>query len=361
MRAGFLGIAVIAAVAATAEAGTIQLLTNGGFETGDTSGWTASASPFGTPAGSCNNGFAASSSGAGCISGNSPVDGAYDAESSTSITGAPSTTAGWTNLLDQNFVAPAGVTSAVVTFDDTAACTGSGTFRGCDVGVDLYNGSTFLASYYTLTNPGSSVTEAWAPYSWDVTSILQSNAGQNLTFELISTAYYDSASGNSSSALNAAFDNVQVTAVTSSGAPEPGTWLLLVSGGALIGIGRFRRTGVPAALALIVCGNWCVPARAGTIYTVTDLGTLGGGSSYGQGINSSGEVAGSSYTVGNSAEHAFLWNGTSMLDLGTLGGATSSASAINNSGEVVGISYLPGNSSFHAFFWNGGLMQDLGT
>src|SRR5207244_10248449 len=60
--------------------------------------------------------------------------------------------------------------------------------------------------------------------------------------------------------------------------------------------------------------------------------------------------------VGNSGDHAFLWQNGVMTDLGTLPGSTSStATAINNSGQVVG------NSGNHAFFWDKGVMTDLGT
>ncbi len=45
-------------------------------------------------------------------------------------------------------------------------------------------------------------------------------------------------------------------------------------------------------------------------YTVTDLGTFGGASSHGYGINASGQVTGYAYTTGNAAYHAFLYDGT---------------------------------------------------
>jgi probable HAF family extracellular repeat protein len=71
---------------------------------------------------------------------------------------------------------------------------------------------------------------------------------------------------------------------------------------------------------------------------MTDLGTLGGDTSYGLGINDSGEVVGYSYLADNITRHAFTWTVSGgMVDLGTLlGGAWSQGEKINASGEVSG-------------------------
>jgi probable HAF family extracellular repeat protein len=95
-------------------------------------------------------------------------------------------------------------------------------------------------------------------------------------------------------------------------------------------------------------------------YTVTDLGTLGGSISGGSGINSSGQVAGYSYTR-SGAEHAFLYTNGTMHDLGTLGGTLSIGLGINDSGQVTGYSYTMDNGELHAFVYSNGTIQDLGT
>ena len=92
-------------------------------------------------------------------------------------------------------------------------------------------------------------------------------------------------------------------------------------------------------LAVLIYGIFVWSATAGAAeYTVTDLGTLPGGSaSAAYSINNSGQVVGYSTTSGNN--HAFLYSGGTMNDLGTLpGGDGSSANSINNSGQVVGSS-----------------------
>ena len=76
---------------------------------------------------------------------------------------------------------------------------------------------------------------------------------------------------------------------------------------------------------------------------MTDLGTLGGSTSYAFGINNAGQVTGYATTAGDAAAHAFLYSGGKMIDLGSLGG-TSEGLALNNAGQVVGEAYLPTTS-----------------
>ena len=102
-------------------------------------------------------------------------------------------------------------------------------------------------------------------------------------------------------------------------------------------------------------------AAARVQYAVIDLGTLGGTSSEGLGINASGQVAGWSHTTHNSTKHAVRWTGMTPEDLGTLGGDRIFGYGINDSGQVVGQGYLTGNSAQHAVRWTGTKSEDLGT
>ena len=92
-------------------------------------------------------------------------------------------------------------------------------------------------------------------------------------------------------------------------------------------------------------------------YTITDLGTLGGPSSFALGINNNAQVVGFADTVA-APGHAFLYSSGVMTDLGTLYG---NARAINNSGQIVGGASTSGNPAFHAFSYSGGVMTDLGV
>jgi probable HAF family extracellular repeat protein/T5SS/PEP-CTERM-associated repeat protein len=110
----------------------------------------------------------------------------------------------------------------------------------------------------------------------------------------------------------------------------------------------------PSALA----ANGQASPSAGSRYTITDLGTLGGASEA-FAISNNGQVAGI-YVTGAGQDQAFLWNDGVMQGLGTLGGVYSRAYGVNDDGQVVGVS-ATGNGRFHAFLWQNGSMQDLGT
>jgi probable HAF family extracellular repeat protein len=97
---------------------------------------------------------------------------------------------------------------------------------------------------------------------------------------------------------------------------------------------------------MTVFGAIALPARlvaqgqqqAPPDYTITDLGTLGGTSSFGRGLNNKGLVVGISHPLVKKSRHAFLWRKGVITDLGTLGGPNSgpSFSPFSERGEVGG-------------------------
>jgi probable HAF family extracellular repeat protein len=83
------------------------------------------------------------------------------------------------------------------------------------------------------------------------------------------------------------------------------------------------------------------------------MGTLGGGLSAANGINSAGDAVGFSYTAAN-MQHAFLWTKAGGMqditpDLTSIGGAV--ATGINSSNQVVGYYYPNGSRTTVGFLW----------
>lgn len=121
---------------------------------------------------------------------------------------------------------------------------------------------------------------------------------------------------------------------------------------------------VGAAIAVMTaCAlHYAHPAKAASVGTNFDLGTLGGSTSFSNGINNSNQVVGSSDLPTNN-KHAFYWDATSgMIDLGTLpGGSYSLGYGINDSGIMVGVSQTSTGSA-HAFITDSNKqLVDLGS
>jgi len=136
----------------------------------------------------------------------------------------------------------------------------------------------------------------------------------------------------------------------------------------LVDIGGNRTMRINRAVSAIGLGVTLslgsgIAVKAGqiAITSITDLGTLGGSTSYATGINGLGQVVGYSTNAGG-VEQAFVYSGGSMSGLGTLGGSSSYATGIDNAGQIVGYSDTTGGSATRAFLYTPGSgMIDLGT
>ena len=111
------------------------------------------------------------------------------------------------------------------------------------------------------------------------------------------------------------------------------------------------------ALGLALCSTsaWAVP-----LYSVTDLGTIGGSSSQGLAINATGQVAGYGFLAGDAATHAVRWTGSVATELLPTGGTASFGYGINASGQVSGYATTTGGG-LHAARWTGTTPADLGA
>jgi len=126
--------------------------------------------------------------------------------------------------------------------------------------------------------------------------------------------------------------------------------------------------GVPAAVNALgqvvvdVSGQALVWDTRTNPVTATPLGSLGGGSTFGNDINDLGEVVGSSRNAAGQTR-PFLWSAKKgMIDLGTLPGAPSgSAQGINNLSQIVGGSAQSGSPLNRAVLWSKGKVIDLGV
>jgi len=111
------------------------------------------------------------------------------------------------------------------------------------------------------------------------------------------------------------------------------------------------------ARAILLLAASCAYAEQ---YTLTDLGTLGGGGSFGEAINNNGQVTGITNTASGVAT-AFIFTGGRMTDLGIVAcGTFSQGTSINSAGVVAGTSGIPG-ISVHAAIFSNGQVKDLGT
>jgi len=99
-------------------------------------------------------------------------------------------------------------------------------------------------------------------------------------------------------------------------------------------------------------------------YEVVDLGSFGGISTLGAGLNDRGQVAGSA-SVPSGADHAFVWQDGVLQDLGFLDGTIAAeAEAINARGQIAGsmiesCGEFACNQVVRLFLWDSGSLRQL--
>ena len=92
---------------------------------------------------------------------------------------------------------------------------------------------------------------------------------------------------------------------------------------------------------------------------MSDLATLGGGSSQAADINRSGTICGWAQDAAGLVRPT-LWQGMAPTELPGLGGTSGAAWGLNDAGTAVGNSQLAGGG-YHATVWTGNGVEDLGT
>lgn len=221
-----LGLSV--AVTPAAQAGVSELVTNGGFETGDFTGW----SVVNTGAGGCGtNAWVVNSTGAHGCSGNvgampAPVSGTYAAYST--FDGPASTM----HISQQIFVGAVGTAS--LSFSDTVRMSIGGLAR--TLSIDLYDVTNSILLANLFSQSFQNVNQGWLAQALDVTGQLQALSGQTVTLR-VSNIMPQSFTGP------AGFGIDDISLQVSTSVPAPGAFALMALGLAAVGgIARRRRS-----------------------------------------------------------------------------------------------------------------------
>jgi hypothetical protein len=216
-----------------ANAGTIQLITNGGFETGDFTGWSEFDQTGGTGSWFVLSGTSEPISGLATVG---PASGAFYASSDQPGLGA--------HALIQSFTVPLGATSVDLSFemfvnDWASVVAGCGTLdytinpSECGrvsvltAGADPFNTTTgVVTNLFMGSDPFASNPNPYTAYNFNLTGVLTPGQTYQLQFAEV----------DNQSFFNMGVDNISLTA---SNTPEPGSMLLMAT--FLLGLGPILR------------------------------------------------------------------------------------------------------------------------
>lgn len=227
VQAGLLVLAL--SEAPTAIAAPVQLVVNGGFETGTLGAWSTS----GLGAGTCptaphdwnvqNNGSGAST---GCNPVANPLGSTYAAYVMND-----GNAAGLTYRLFQDIFIPLGTLSGTLSFWDTSDNVSD---AGRTLSARFYtaDGSTLLFQAFTESTFSGVLT--WETHSVDVSSFLAANAGTTVQLEFDNTI-----PGVWTGAAGLGLDNVSLLAEVVTQVPEPTS--IALAGLAFLGMAAARR------------------------------------------------------------------------------------------------------------------------
>lgn len=223
----------LAALSFCAVSAHANLLVNGGFEAGNTSGWSVT----GLNSSGCGQNFVVSTSGtaAGCT-GYAPLPSSFVGPQSGNFAAYAAFDGGGplSHTLTQLFAVPVGTGIATVSWSDALGFGSGWTFSQARVyTVDLLDGSGSLVSNLltqSFTNQPGGIFQNWTTHTVDISAELSALAGQNaqIKFNLFMPQSF---TGPGAFAL----DQVSIQSTV----PEPATLALLALG--LFGFAAARR------------------------------------------------------------------------------------------------------------------------